>query len=100
MFNQVKILVLKAGLSMARGDLTDAEVMARNPVAAASATDFLDLAAGAWLDLAAVLRAAGSSEAAAAASEADSLFRKKGNLVGAGRARAFLEGAPANGGGS
>ena len=99
-FNQVKILGLKAGLSMARGDLTDAEVLARKSVAAASATDFLDLAAGAWLDLAAVLRAAANSEAAAAASEAHKLFRQKGNLVGAGRALAFLEAAPAGGGGA
>jgi class 3 adenylate cyclase/tetratricopeptide (TPR) repeat protein len=99
-FNQVKILVLKAGLSMARGDLTDAEVIARKSVAAASATDFLDLAAGAWLNLAAVLRAAGNTEAGAAASEAHKLFRQKGNLVGAKRARAFLEAAPAGGGGS
>lgn len=99
-FNQVKILALKVGLGLARGDLAEAEAMARQAVAAAAATAFLDLAAGAWLDLAAVLRSAGSSEASAAASEAHQLFERKGNLVGAGRARAFLEAGPPVGGGS
>jgi hypothetical protein len=68
--------------------------MARQAVATTSATDFLDLAAGAWLDLAAVLQAAGSSETAAAASEAHRLFSRKGNLVGAGRALALMEVTP------
>jgi tetratricopeptide (TPR) repeat protein len=93
-FNQVKILAVKAGLGLVRGDLADAEAMARQAVATTSATDFLDLAAGAWLDLAAVLQAAGSSETAAAASEAHRLFSRKGNLVGAGRALALMEVTP------
>ena len=51
------------------------------------------LAAGTWLDLAEILRAAGKAEAPAAAQEALTLYERKGNLVGASRAIALLDAA-------
>jgi tetratricopeptide (TPR) repeat protein len=94
-FNQVKILSLKAALGKARGDLVAAEDLARQAVGrAASAAEFLDMVAGTWLDLAAVLQARGSAEAGEAATEALNRYQRKGNLVGIERARVYLEAAP------
>ena len=52
----------------------------------AAPTDFLDLQATALLALARVLREAGSPEAASVAAEAQAVYERKGNIVGAGRA--------------
>ena len=69
--------------------------MARRAVEIASGTDSLERAAEAWLTLAEILRAQGNLGDETAALEALALYERKGNLVGAGWARAFLEGAPA-----
>ena len=63
-----------------------------------SGTDYLERAAEAWLTLAEILRAQGEPGDEAAASEALALYERKGNLVGAGWARAFLEGGVARAG--
>jgi len=66
-----------------RGEREQAVALARDAVQLATATDFLDLRAGAYLDLAVV---SGSEEDAARAAEE---YDRKGNVVGAGRARAY-----------
>lgn len=66
-----------------RGDRAGASALAREAVARASATDFADLRAGAFLDLAAVGR---DDDAARKAQEE---YERKGNAVGAARARAL-----------
>ena len=76
-----------------RGDFDRAEVLVREAVEIASGTDYIELAAGTWLDLAEILRAAGKAEAPAAAQEALMLYERKGNLVGASRAIALLDAA-------
>ena len=63
-----------------RGDLTVAVELAHEAVRRAEATDFLDLRAGAFLDLAAV-----TSDADAAA-RAAAEYARKGNIVGVRRA--------------
>jgi len=68
-------------------------VLVREAVEIASGTDYIELAAGTWLDLAEILRAAGKAEAPAAAQEALRLYERKGNLVGASRAIALLDAA-------
>ena len=68
----------------AAGDAAEAERLAREAVELAAPTDFLDLQATALLALARVLRAAGSPEAASAAAEAQAVYERKGNVVGAG----------------
>jgi class 3 adenylate cyclase/tetratricopeptide (TPR) repeat protein len=89
--NQVDLPMLRAKVRAARGDFAAAEPLASRGVQLAAETDLLDLAAGAWLGLADILRAAGQPEAEAAADEALRLYEQKGNLVGADRARAFLD---------
>ena len=64
-------------------DSAKAEALARDGVERALATDFLDLRAGAYLDLAAV---ADPRAAASAVTE----YERKGNVVGAQRARALV----------
>jgi tetratricopeptide (TPR) repeat protein len=74
-----------------RGELAQAELLAREAVALAEETDGLNLHGDALLDLAAALRTAGRlTQAAAAADRALALFERKGNLVSAARARAAL----------
>jgi class 3 adenylate cyclase len=68
--------------ALARTDPAAAKELARAAVERALATDFLDLRAGAYVDLAAV---ADPAAAAAAVSE----YERKGNVVGAERARAL-----------
>ena len=71
------------------GELEAAEQLARDAVALAEQSDFLDLHGNALMDLSEVLRIRGrSTEAAAAAESALALFRRKGNRVSAKRARA------------
>ncbi|MFL5911106.1 MAG: adenylate/guanylate cyclase domain-containing protein, partial [Gaiellaceae bacterium] len=71
--------------AIAAVDPEEAVALARGAVERALATDFLDLRAGAFLDLAAVLTE-GASEAVARAIEE---YDRKGNVVGAERARAL-----------
>jgi len=68
--------------ALARTDPAAAEALARDAVERALATDFMDLRAGAYLDLAAV------AEPGAAALAVEE-YERKGNIVGAERARAF-----------
>ena len=75
-----------------RGELEQAESLAREAVKIGAETDYFDLHAGALLDLAEVLRgAAKAGEARTALEEAVALYERKGNLVGAARAKAALE---------
>jgi class 3 adenylate cyclase/tetratricopeptide (TPR) repeat protein len=75
-----------------KGELAEAERLAREAVALAEKTDGLNLLGDAFLDLADVLRAAASrTEAVAAAEQALSRYERKGNLVSAARARSALD---------
>jgi predicted ATPase/class 3 adenylate cyclase len=77
-----------------KGELAQAELLAREAVALAEKTDGLNLQGDAFLHLADALRAAGRRrEAVAAAERALSLYERKGNLVSAARARAVLDGS-------
>ena len=81
-----------------RGEIADAEQVARDAVALAHATDWLNLHADGLVSLAHVLRLAGNlDEAHNATEEALRLYERKGNRVSAARARAALTGtlAPA-----
>jgi class 3 adenylate cyclase/tetratricopeptide (TPR) repeat protein len=89
-YNEARWRRLQAKVLAARGDLGRAEELARQAVGIAGGAGFLDDAALAWLDLAEILQAAGDPGAHPAAGEALALFERKGNLVGARRARAFL----------
>ena len=68
----------------AREDAAQAQRLGREAVDLAAPTDFLDLQATALLALARVLREKGSPEAAIVAAEAQAVYERKGNLVGAG----------------
>jgi len=72
-----------------RGELEAAEQLARDAVALAEQSDFLDLHGNALMDLSEVLWIRGrSAEATTAAESALAIFRRKGNRVSAKRARA------------
>jgi predicted ATPase len=74
-----------------KGELAQAELLAREAVALAEKTDGLNLQGDAFLNLADTLRAAGrSSDAVRAAERALLLYERKGNLVSAARARGAL----------
>src|SRR5438876_10926985 len=62
--NEVVWRGVRAKVLESRGELERAESIAREAVEIAGRTDFLDMQAGAWLDLAEVLRAAGRTEQA------------------------------------
>jgi tetratricopeptide (TPR) repeat protein len=94
-FNETAWRRLRAKVLAARGDLAGAQAFARLAVEKAAETGFLDDTALAWLALAEILRGAGDGDdARAAATEAVALFERKGNVVGAGWARGFLDDAP------
>jgi ATP/maltotriose-dependent transcriptional regulator MalT len=78
--------VARAQIHAHKGEAPEAERLAREAVTLAAPTDFLDLQATALLALARVLRAAGSPEAASVAGEAQAVYERKGNIVGARRA--------------
>jgi DNA-binding SARP family transcriptional activator len=83
---------LSARLLAARGRLVEAEELARAAVSLASRTDFLNQHADALLELAQVLTAAGRApEARATVGKALDLYKRKGNLLAAERARRTLE---------
>ena len=90
-FNEASWRGLRAKVLAARGDFEQAEALAREAVEIAVGTDYFELAAAAWLDLAEILQATGHADVAAPAHEALVLYERKGNLVGAGRAKALLE---------
>ena len=92
--NEAGLALLRARILAARGDLARAEAEARRAVDMASGTDLLERAADAWLTLAKVLRTNGDAGDRAAASEALALYERKGNVVGARWAQAFLDDGP------
>jgi hypothetical protein len=72
------------------GELVEAQSVAREAVAIASRSDYLDAHATAVADLGEVLRLAGDAEGSAwAVEEAIRLHERKGNLAEAGRLRAL-----------
>jgi class 3 adenylate cyclase/tetratricopeptide (TPR) repeat protein len=89
--SEAHVALLRARIRAARGDLAVAEEGARRAVEIYSGTDYLERAADAWLTLAEILRSTGNPGDETAASEALALYERKGNVVGAGWARAFLE---------
>jgi class 3 adenylate cyclase/tetratricopeptide (TPR) repeat protein len=90
--NEVAWRVLRAKVRAARGELEQAETLAREAVDIAARTDYVESHAAALLDLAEVLRTAGETvEARKAAEEALALYERKGNRVGAARAGALAD---------
>jgi hypothetical protein len=74
-----------------RGQLDDAEALAREAVALAEKTDFLVYRGDALVDLAYILQDAGrTQEAAVAAAAGLELHEQKGNLVTAAKIRSDL----------
>jgi ATP/maltotriose-dependent transcriptional regulator MalT len=100
--SQVLCLGVRARVLADRGELEEAETLARDATRIGDRTDFLNHRADAHVDLAHVLAAAGRlDEAGAEAEEALRLFREKENSVAAGRTEALrvryqAEGADAN----
>ncbi len=83
-----------------RGQVEEAERLAREAVAVAEPTDFLFLQSLARTSLGEVLQLAGrEEEAEAVLAEAVDLAEQKGYVVGAGRGRALIEGAASTAGG-
>jgi class 3 adenylate cyclase/tetratricopeptide (TPR) repeat protein len=91
---QVMWRVARAQVRAPAGEAAEAELLAREAVDLAAATDFLDLQATAQLALARVLREAGSPAAADAAARAQAVYELKGNVVGVGWAAQLVETAP------
>ncbi|MGH2529640.1 MAG: BTAD domain-containing putative transcriptional regulator [Actinomycetota bacterium] len=84
---------VRAKVLARRGELREAERLAREAVAYADAADLLNMGADAHLDLATVLESAGrGTEATAEIEAAIGLFERKGNVVSAARARDRLLG--------
>ena len=74
-----------------RGDLDEAERLAREGVALTEGVDYLNQMGEAWADLGYVLRLSGRrDEAADALRRALALFEAKGNVVTAGHTREAL----------
>ena len=96
--NEVHLNALRARVRAARGDFSSAEAPARRAVELAAGTGYLERTADAWVTLATILRATGDPEERSAAMEALRLYEQKGNLVGAGWVRAFLDRAPTHSG--
>jgi tetratricopeptide (TPR) repeat protein len=81
---QVMWRVALAQVRARGGDAAPARRLAREAVELAAPTDFLDLQATALLALARVLRKAGAREATDVAAQAQAVYERKGNIVGAG----------------
>jgi predicted ATPase/DNA-binding SARP family transcriptional activator/class 3 adenylate cyclase len=91
LLSQVRWRGTRAKILARQGRVLQAERMAKEAVKLAAQTDWLDQHADALLDLAEVVRRAGrSDEAGSLIEEALTLYRQKGNLVAAERARALL----------
>jgi ATP/maltotriose-dependent transcriptional regulator MalT len=91
---QVMWRVACAQVRAPAGEAAEAERLAREAVELAAPTDFLDLQATALLSLARILRESGSPEAAGVAAQAQAVYERKGNTVGAGWAAQVVETAP------
>jgi class 3 adenylate cyclase/tetratricopeptide (TPR) repeat protein len=76
------------------GEEDEAAALAKEAVSLAHETDFLDLRAGALLDLAAVLARTSPEEAASAAARARTEYELKGNLVGVRLAESLAPSMP------
>ena len=75
-----------------RGQLADAETLARAAVSVIDQTDYIKFRGDARMSLAYVLRTAGRpEEAATVLREALELYERKGDVADASRARAELE---------
>jgi len=90
LLNEAAWRALRAKVLAARGDFAQAETLARTAVEIAESTDYLDLRAATWVDLAEILSAARRPGHETAASEALALYELKGNIVGAARANAIM----------
>jgi ATP/maltotriose-dependent transcriptional regulator MalT len=89
---QVMWRTVRARLLARRGEMADAERMSAEAVALAGRTDWLTDHADALLSQAQVFRMAGDTKAAAEALEsAIALYMRKGNTIGARRARSSLD---------
>jgi tetratricopeptide (TPR) repeat protein len=83
---EIKWRRVRAKLLARRGDVEEAERLAREATTLAAGTDLLDGRARAVADLAEVLRLAGrTAESAAAFQEAIRLYEEKGNVAAAAR---------------
>jgi len=87
---QVMWRVARAQIQARKGEAAEAERLGREAVGLAVPTDFLDLQATALLALARVLHAAGSPQGATVAAQAQAVYERKGNTVGAGWAALLL----------
>jgi tetratricopeptide (TPR) repeat protein len=92
-WGQARCLTLRAKVQGVRGDRAGAEELARRAIELAAADEFPELAADARLVLGEAVGSAGDAEARALGAEALELYERKGNLVGASWARAYLESA-------
>ena len=82
---------VRARVLARRAEMDEALVLAREEVAIATATDFVNYRADAFLDLSQVLTSGGRrDEAVAAAADALDLYERKGNLVASASARQQL----------
>jgi tetratricopeptide (TPR) repeat protein len=87
---------IRATILAGRGELVEAERLARVATNRSEQSDFLNWRGDVLLDLAEVLWTAGKpDEARAAVEDALRLYEQKGNLVSAGRARRLLQEADA-----
>jgi class 3 adenylate cyclase/tetratricopeptide (TPR) repeat protein len=93
--SQTRQLAVRARVLARRGELAAGEAAARAAVAQSKASDDLSQRGDALVNLAFVLERAGrTDEAADALRDALALYQRKGNLVGAARARALSESEP------
>jgi tetratricopeptide (TPR) repeat protein len=82
---------LRARVMAANGEFAEAERLARTAVEIARGSEDVEMLGEAIVDLAEVLRAAGSSVDARLIAEALDLFERKGNVVSAAKTRALLQ---------
>ncbi len=93
--SQVGWRSIRAKVLARRGELEEAEALARAALTLVGGTDYIGMHGDTLLDLAVVLKAAGKSgEAAAAAGQALALYERKGNVVSARHVRAWLSELP------
>jgi tetratricopeptide (TPR) repeat protein len=86
--NEIFIRLARARVFAHRGQLDQAETLAREALGWVEQTDMLDIHGDTFLDLADVLDAGGrESEAGDAVKQALALYERKGNVVSAARAR-------------
>jgi predicted ATPase/class 3 adenylate cyclase len=90
-YSQISWRAAKVSILIEAGELEDAERLAREGVALAERTDWLNDRADTWAQLALVIERAGRpDEAAEAVRTALELYERKGNTVGAAKARVSL----------